>query len=62
MHKLANALISSCVISLPLDENCPTHLQREKLKQRRHGMIIGPVCSPEVWARELRAPRHSEKC
>lgn len=27
MHKLANALISSCVISWHLNENCPTDLQ-----------------------------------
>lgn len=30
MHKLANALISSCVISLHLNENCPTDMQRDK--------------------------------
>lgn len=30
MHKVANALISSCVISLHLNENCPTDMQKDK--------------------------------
>lgn len=62
MEEQPDSAISPCVISLYLDEKCPTDLQREeKKKQPQYRMSNNRLHSHEVWTRVFRAPRHSEK-